>query len=637
MNAPGSDINWLETNQHGLSAEIDWLRTLLESSMRELDSQAIEPPSFTSLTLDFLAESFQLSYFERNIVLLCLAHELHSDIGPLCSARLGTQSASYVTFGLAFSILPDGHWTALAPDSPLRFYQLVNLPDTDHITSAPLSLDETILHFLLGGSSQDKRLTGLVQPLAGTSTLAPSQNKQVDRLIGFWQEGGQVPIVLLRGDDPVGGLAVATCSCAKLGLQPLLMQAYDIPTQTDERTMLARRLARNHLLSPIGLVVDGRDNPPPYLASFIEQLPCPVILLGDRPIRMHSCPVALEVDKPTPAEQQTLWEKNISSLDEDGRSELPVLTAQFDLGVRDIATIAASVNTEVQGGKNLGNSLWQQCRHQSRDGLDHLAQRIVSLVSWDDLVLPEGKKRILRDICHQVHHRKTVYETWGFGDKSPRGLGISALFIGESGTGKTLAAEVVATELNLDLYRIDLSSVVSKYIGETEKNLEKLFSAAESSGAILLFDEADALFGKRTEIKDSHDRYANIELSYLLQRMESYRGLSILTSNMKSALDTAFLRRIRFVLQFPFPDIEERRAIWQSILPDKLPQADIDLEQLARLNLAGGNIRNIAINGAFSAAEKKRSLTMADLAHGARMEYAKLEKPINEAELRRWT
>ena len=199
-----------------------------------------------------------------------------------------------------------------------------------------------------------------------------------------------------------------------------------------------------------------------------------------------------------------------------------------------------------------------------------------------------------------------------------------------------MAAEVLAADLNLDLYRIDLSSVVSKYIGETEKNLERLFRAAESSGAILLFDEADALFGKRSDVKDSHDRYANIELAYLLQRMEAYRGLSILTSNMKSALDNAFLRRIRFVVQFPFPDTAQRNEIWQRVFPDNLPRAPLNLDQLARLHVAGGNIRNIAMNAAFLAAEKREPLSMADLAHAARMEYAKLEKPLNEAELGKW-
>ena len=199
-----------------------------------------------------------------------------------------------------------------------------------------------------------------------------------------------------------------------------------------------------------------------------------------------------------------------------------------------------------------------------------------------------------------------------------------------------MAAEVLASELQLDLYRIDLSSVVSKYIGETEKNLRRVFDAAEEGGAILLFDEADALFGKRSEVKDSHDRYANIEISYLLQRMEAYRGLAILTTNMKSALDRAFLRRLRFVVEFPFPDATARQEIWERILPIEVPTRDLDVTRLARLNVAGGNIRNIALGAVFTAAEEDRPVDMAHLLAAAQQEYRKLERPLTEAETRGW-
>ena len=230
----------------------------------------------------------------------------------------------------------------------------------------------------------------------------------------------------------------------------------------------------------------------------------------------------------------------------------------------------------------------------------------------------------------------TVYETWGFATKGLRGLGISALFSGVSGTGKTMAAEVLANELRLDLYRIDLSAVVSKYIGETEKNLRRVFDAAEEGGAILLFDEADALFGKRTEVKDSHDRYANIEVSYLLQRVEAYRGLAILTTNLKSALDTAFLRRIRFILSFPFPDLEQRAEIWRRIFPNQTPTRALDFAALARLNVAGGNIRNIAMNAAFLAANANEPVSMSHLLRSAQGEYSKLERSLTEGEIRGW-
>jgi SpoVK/Ycf46/Vps4 family AAA+-type ATPase len=235
-----------------------------------------------------------------------------------------------------------------------------------------------------------------------------------------------------------------------------------------------------------------------------------------------------------------------------------------------------------------------------------------------------------------VRQRATVYERWGFAEQSARGLGISALFAGASGTGKTMAAEVLANELRLDLYRIDLSSVVNKYIGETEKNLRRVFDAAEQGGAILLFDEADALFGKRTEVKDSHDRYANIEVSYLLQRMEAYRGLAILTTNRKESLDTAFLRRLRFVVQFPFPDAILRAEIWRRIFPKDTPTENIDPTKLSRLNVAGGNIRNVALNAAFLAADANEPVRMKHLLRAARSEYLKLEKPLTESEIGGW-
>ena len=249
------------------------------------------------------------------------------------------------------------------------------------------------------------------------------------------------------------------------------------------------------------------------------------------------------------------------------------------------ASIPALLDQALDGCAGLSDEtaideqVWNALREAARGGLDALAQRIDSRATFEDLVVPPPVSSQLREIASQLRHRQRVYEEWGFGARGNRGLGIAALFSGESGTGKTLAAEAIANEARLDLYRIDLASVVSKYIGETEKNLSRLFDAAERSGAVLLFDEADALFGKRSEVKDSHDRYANIEVAYLLQRVESYRGLAILTTNMKSALDRAFLRRIRFIVQFPFPDEAARAAIWRRQFPPAAPVEAVDSQR----------------------------------------------------------
>ncbi|MDY6786332.1 MAG: ATP-binding protein, partial [Cyanobacteriota bacterium] len=284
----------------------------------------------------------------------------------------------------------------------------------------------------------------------------------------------------------------------------------------------------------------------------------------------------------------------------------------------------------------LETQLWETCRTQARPQLDELAQPIEPIASWDDLILPEEQIQTLHSIVAHVGQRTKVYQNWEFQGKSERGLGISALFAGVSGTGKTMAAEVIAKALQLDLYRIDLSAVVSKYIGETEKNLRRIFDAAEMGGAVLLFDEADALFGRRSKVKDSRDRYANMEVSYLLQRMEAYRGLAILTTNFKDALDVAFLRRIRFIVKFPFPHAPERQRIWERVFPEAMPRDNLSYRKLAQLNMAGGNIRNIALNAAFLAAHEEEPVTMERLLRATKSEYVKLERPLTDVEIRGW-
>ncbi|MFO0952896.1 MAG: ATP-binding protein, partial [Isosphaeraceae bacterium] len=238
----------------------------------------------------------------------------------------------------------------------------------------------------------------------------------------------------------------------------------------------------------------------------------------------------------------------------------------------------------------------------------------------------------LREIAAQVAHRPTVHDRWGFGRRLARGRGVAALFSGPSGTGKTLAAEVLAGELCLDLFRVDLAGIINKYIGETEKNLRRVFDAARRGGAVLFFDEADALFGRRTEVKDSHDRYANIEVDYLLQCMENYPGIAVLATNRKAAIDRAFLRRLRFLVDFPMPDSEGRRRLWRKAFPPEADLSGVDFVALARLEVPGGNIRNIALNAAFLAAAEHGPITMGHLLHAARREYIKIDRAVTPAE-----
>jgi hypothetical protein len=369
-------------------------------------------------------------------------------------------------------------------------------------------------------------------------------------------------------------------------------------------------------------------------AEFARRLNSPVVVACEIPADEDTGFPAIEVPLPQLPELRDAWRAALQpagpALDDwTGR-----LAGQFSLGIADVRSITRDVQvTEPDAGPRL----WDACRTLVRPALDGLAQRINPQARWEDLVLPPAQGRLLCEMTGHVRHRMTVFEDWGFGARTSRGSGVAALFAGPSGTGKTFAAEVLARHLALDLYRVDLSQVVSKYIGETEKNLRRIFDAAESGGVVLLFDEADALFGKRSEVKDSHDRYANIEVSYLLQRMEAYRGLAILTTNMKDALDTAFLRRLRFLVHFPFPDAAGRAEIWRRVLPPELPTDGLVPEKLAQLTVAGGTIRNIALSAAFLAAEAGEPVRMPHILLAARSEYAKLEKSLTDSEVAGWT
>jgi ATP-dependent 26S proteasome regulatory subunit len=490
----------------------------------------------------------------------------------------------------------------------------------------------------------------MIEPLTEVGELLPSHGRVAERLVAAWSEIPgrlQYPAVQLYGVDGEGKRAIAAAVCATLGFDLHAMHAETIPTAPGELDRLIRLWTRGAALGASALLVDCDEVDASdtarwsAIATMIERVGSPLIVITrDRQRTRRRRTLALEVRRPTQGEQRTMWQEVLSSMAARGyppvNGQVDTLVAQFDLSAPTIRAAGAEALGEMDGPGDPMALAWDACRDQARTGLDDLAQRIEPSASWEELVLPEAQHSILREIAVHVRERTTVYQTWGFAGKGMRGLGISALFAGPSGTGKTMAAEVLAQELRLDLYRIDLSSVVSKYIGETEKNLRRVFDAAEESGAILLFDEADALFGKRSEVKDSHDRYANIEVSYLLQRMEAYRGLAILTTNLKKALDPAFLRRIRFVVQFPFPDAPQRAEIWRRVFPPATPTDGLDVALLSRLNVAGGNIRNIALHAAFLAADAGTPVQMTHLLRAARTEYAKLEKPLTGAEMEGW-
>lgn len=617
------------------SAGVDLERAQLDM---ELASQRLPAHS----GLDSLSESFSLSSFERDLLLLCAGVELDSGFASLCATVRG-DSRKNPSFGFASSVLLGASWSAFTPDAPLRRWHLIEVEDGETLASSPLRIDERVLHHILGSSCLDERLKGMVKPVFfNGDELSPSHLDLARQIIGLWSSDSASPLVQLCGGEREGKRVIAASACDALDLRLYTVQAADIPSAAAEREDLVRLLEREAVLSGAALVVDCEEleeKNSRVAISFLERVRGMVVATSRQPLRLHNrASLQLEVNKPSKEEQQDLWQKALDPVAHELDGHLEVIVAQFDLGLQGIRGASSEVLAarSREDNEDLGGLLWEACRTQARPCLNDLAQRIEPAATWEDLVLPEPILLILREIGVHVRQSAKVYGTWGFANKGSRGLGISALFAGESGTGKTMAAEVLANDLELDLYRIDLSQVVSKYIGETEKNLCRVFDAAEEGGAILLFDEADALFGKRSEVKDSHDRHANIEVGYLLQRMEEYRGLAILTTNIRSALDKAFLRRIRFITQFPFPGASEREEIWSRIFPEDMPKEGLSFEKLARLNVAGGNIRNIALYAAFLAAEEGAPVNMAHLVRAARAEYAKLERPLSAAEIGGW-
>lgn len=649
---------WAEANQRYLMARLAVVRETLrekcgmrnaergfenqanphsaELALREA-AEAMPSPS----AVDTLCATFGLSAFERDVLLLCAGMELDGSFPSLCAAAQGESQRTYPTFSLALAVLPGAHWTALAPAGPLRNWRLIEVGAGDALTASPLRIDERILHYLTGISYLDSRLRSLVEAEVARSDLPPSQHAEARRIAEVWARSkAEWPAIHLGGDERAGKRAVAAYACSALGLQLYVVRGSDVPQSAIEREALARLWEREAALSRAALLIDCDESEPPQtLQSLLEQVHSTVLVASREPLRLTRRHVArVVVSKPTASEQRQLWQDSLGELASQLNGQTETLVAHFALGIEEIRAAGAQIvaRAETGSGEDAAQELWELCRINARTKLDDLAQRIEPVAGWEDLVLPPTQMQTLRDIAGHVRQRRRVYEAWGFMSKGTRGLGISALFAGASGTGKTMAAEVLARELRLDLYSIDLSQVVSKYIGETEKNLRRVFDAAEAGGAVLLFDEADALFGKRSEVKDSHDRYANIEISYLLQRMEAYRGLAILTTNMKNVLDTAFLRRIRFIVHFPFPDTAHRAEIWRRVFPEQTPTENLDVNKLARLNAVGGNIRNIALQAAFLAAEQDQPVRMIHLLRAARTEYAKLEQPLTDAEISGW-
>jgi vesicle-fusing ATPase len=582
-------------------------------------------PEAAGTPLAELTRRLELSPFERDVLMLAASVELDATLAAEVSAAQGGSASP--TFGLALSVLPDPHWDALSPDRPLRRRRLVRLGSGDILAARPLRIDEAVLHRLTGLGAG--RLDGLVaDPVA--NELTASQAELADALAAAVRAVDGRVLVRLAGADADTRAGVVARLAAALGGGVLAVR--DVVAAERDASDTAAVLDREAVLDRRLIATDD--------SRLLALLEAEVIVTEGGGEVAGRATMTRTVSLPTAAEEAELWRLALETVDPAVIDPRVVDPAVIDIAERELAQHfrlpAGVVSAVAAEWRALAvadvATLRRLVRERSRSGFGALAQRVEPRATWDDLVLPDGQRELLREVERHVRHRAIVLDEWGFGGRSDRGLGVSVLFAGESGTGKTMAAEVLAGSLGLDLYRIDLSALVSKYIGETEKHLSTVFDAAEASGAVLLFDEADALFGKRSDVKDSHDRYANIEVAYLLQRMESYRGLAILTTNLRSSVDRAFLRRLRYVVQFPFPDAASRAEIWRRVFPEETPLEAVDPLVLARMQLSGGAIRQIALSAAFAAADERVAVGHAHLLLAATREAAKSERTLTAAE-----
>ena len=628
--------DWQESNQQGLCRELDRVYNAIVRfsgrSPEEIQRGEGEPAA-----LDHVTRVFALTPFERYVLLMCAGIELDSRFGPACAGAQNEPRLASPTFSLALAALPGAHWSALSRDGALRYWRLIEVGSGSLVRTA-LRIDERVLHFIAGVNCSDERLEAFVRPVPPGDDSPDPYRECAEKAAKYWTEAGDEPIVLTG--RRISELRPVSGEICRLLDRPLwAMHAADIPSGAPEREQLARLWNREGLLTGAVLAVDTPESElsdSGRVTGFLERLQARVIVEAREGTAAGQLPgMQMRVPSLQPSDRKRMWVQGLGDAAARVNGELDRLAECFDLETSSVRMASDLVRTAPASG-DLGKEVWRACRAVSRRSLDGLAQRVEIKASWDDLVLPDLQTETFHQIVAHVRQRAVVHGQWGFAERYARGLGVTALFAGASGTGKTMAAEVIAGELDLDLYQIDLAAVVSKYIGETEKNLRRIFDAAEDGGAVLLFDEADAIFGKRSEVKDSHDRYANLEISYLLQRMEMYRGLAILTTNMKQALDTAFLRRIRFIVQFPFPGAPERKRIWERVFPKAAPLGGVDYAAISKLNVPGGVIRNIATHAAFLAADQGTPIGMPHILSAARVEYAKLERPLTPAETEGW-
>lgn len=627
------ETHFSKSNKKEIFTEVDASSELLEEILEKIPSKP---------NLEILVEKFKLSEFEKKMLLVCAGIELNSNYSAFISKLQGNATSVFPSFNLLLAGLELSHWDAISPASPLRKWNLIHLNSGSLLANQPIKIDEGILHYLTGISFLEEHLASVVKKENEEFLLTKSQEQLVSQIvIDYTNNSKHQKIIELNGDQPKDKIAVAKKVSESLGYTLFKIDALSVPSKMEDVIFLEKLWNRQALLNRYAIFIDCTNSSIEEHSNYSTlnhfANNCNGLTFIDREMLSKSLSITTniyKVNKPTLEEQINLW-TNLLVYGEENTHVINSLVQHFNLATQTIKIASQEIN-ESNEQENLKSVLWKTCCEKTRPAVDHLAHRIETLATWDDIVLPKEDLNTLKEITMQVKYRSKVYNEGGFAKKQSRGLGISVLFSGESGTGKTMAAEVIANDLNLDLYRIDLSQIKNKFVGESEKNIKKVFDSFEDGGAILLFDEADSLFGKRGEVQDSHDSHKNFQIGYLLQRMENFNGLAILTTNMKNAIDKAFERRIRFSVNFERPNLQHRRKIWEKAFPNQAWVNGVDYKKLALANIPGGNIKNIAMNAAFLAASEDSKIGMNHLLQATKNEYKKVDRHLSNSEIKDW-
>ncbi len=687
LSAPGILMSSNHTPQkEGFTKEealqIQQLKKTIEACRKETGNEG-------SLRLDFLRDRYKLSQFEIDTLLLCLLPEIDPRYQRLYAYLQDDITRKAPSVDLVLRLLCDtpeevfksrGYFLVEAPLIKHSLVSLYDDPSSGYLSlpGKSVRLDERITGFLSGQDRVDSRLaafTSIVRPSRNLTGLA-IPGAAGERLVPLIENNRNNPLICcLYGDQVPHKKDIAEAMSSKLNAPMLYVGIKSLISSSPYPDTLIPLVFREGLLQNAVLYLEDFDclsadtiaNTSAEISAgassqtgktalafnlFISEAVSYSrwVILGlekewqpEKMITGKSC-INLELSDNSYSERLRIWKKLIEDNPEFAADiDAADLAGKFRFSSSRISQAAAAAKNlakwrEPQNGQVNGEDLYAACRKQSGATLSVLARKVQPCYGWEDIVLPADQKEQLHEICAYAEHYHTVYDSWGFGRKLSLGKGLKALFAGPSGTGKTMAADVIAGELKIDLYKIDLSTIVSKYIGETEKNLDKIFREGQTSNAILFFDEADALFGKRSEVRDAHDRYANIETAYLLQKMDEYEGMVILATNLRKNMDEAFARRMHFTLEFPLPEENDRLRIWRQVFPPESPlEREIDFPFLARqFKISGGNIKNIALGAAFLAAANGRVINMEHLIKAAKREYQKIGKLCTENDFGRY-